>query len=230
MPGIPAITGLNPVLNPPPRGIAGLTSRPRPPASGSQSDSPYGLRSQAALTLALARQLGLRQVLFVGHSDGALLALLATSLAAEAYREMCLSNPPHEAFAGGGAQGGRVHRSDSEGQWKHLGQQLQPPVMETGGSRDSLSGGPLPPPSLKRSQSEPANQGLTSANAGHMVGLNGGGPHVPELPPLLVTASRNRAPLLPAPCASAPHSEAGSSTESSSPDSRSKSEIPEFPR
>lgn len=59
--------------------LTGLTSRPRPPTRG---DSPYSLRSAARLTLALAGQLGLKRVVFVGHADGALVALLATALAA----------------------------------------------------------------------------------------------------------------------------------------------------
>ena len=59
--------------------LTGLTSRPRPPTRG---DSPYSLRSAARLALALAGQLGLKRVVFVGHADGALVALLATALAA----------------------------------------------------------------------------------------------------------------------------------------------------
>lgn len=61
--------------------LAGLTSRPRPPARG---DSPYSLRSAARLALALAGQMGLKRVVFVGHADGALVALLATALASGA--------------------------------------------------------------------------------------------------------------------------------------------------
>mmetsp|Transcript_535 Transcript_535/g.1611 ORF Transcript_535/g.1611 Transcript_535/m.1611 type:complete len:721 (+) Transcript_535:147-2309(+) len=57
----------------------GLTSRPRPPSRG---DSPYSLRSAARLAVLLAHQLGLKRVVFVGHADGALVALLATALAA----------------------------------------------------------------------------------------------------------------------------------------------------
>ena len=62
---------------------AGLTSRPRPPLGASQLDNPYSLRFQTGLTLALCSRLGLRRVLFVGHADGALLALLATAVAAD---------------------------------------------------------------------------------------------------------------------------------------------------
>ena len=49
----------------------------------SQLDNPYSTRFQTGLTLALCSRLGLRRVLFVGHADGALLALLTTAVAAD---------------------------------------------------------------------------------------------------------------------------------------------------
>jgi len=45
------------------------------------------VRYQTGLTLALCSHLGLRRVLFVGHADGALLALLTTAAAADLRRK-----------------------------------------------------------------------------------------------------------------------------------------------
>lgn len=185
---------------------AGLTSRPRPPQSGSQADSPYALRSQAALTLALAQQLGLRRVIFVGHSDGALLALLATALAAESQRDVAtpLRAPP----AGG------VRRSESEGTWKRL-QELK----GDGGAADPPGARLLPSPTLMRSHSEPASRLLAAAT------VAGARPPPPSAAQLLERGS----PAAPAGGQqhrqrgnSPPQSEAGGSTEPSTPDSRSR--------
>lgn len=57
----------------------GLTSRIQPPPG---FDSPYSMRSAAKLAVLLAERLGLRRVVFVGHADGALVALLATAFVA----------------------------------------------------------------------------------------------------------------------------------------------------
>ncbi len=46
-------------------------------------DSPYSLRSAARLAVLVAGQVGLKRVVFAGHADGALVALLATALAAQ---------------------------------------------------------------------------------------------------------------------------------------------------
>ena len=46
-------------------------------------DSPYSLRSAARLAVLVAGQMGLKRAVFAGHGDGALVALLATALAAQ---------------------------------------------------------------------------------------------------------------------------------------------------
>lgn len=51
---------------------------------------PYSLKSQALLTLQLSATLGLRQVVLVGHGDGALLALMSAAIAC---RELALPPP-----------------------------------------------------------------------------------------------------------------------------------------
>jgi pimeloyl-ACP methyl ester carboxylesterase len=71
----------------------GLTSRPLPPAdddAAAEEDNPYKLVSQARLTLRFCWALGLQRVLLVGHSDGALISVIAGDNAcprtAEAHR------------------------------------------------------------------------------------------------------------------------------------------------
>ncbi len=61
---------------------AGLTSRPVV-GRGSQAReaSPYTLLNQARLALQLPQVLGLSKVLYAGHGDGALLAVMASGLA-----------------------------------------------------------------------------------------------------------------------------------------------------
>jgi pimeloyl-ACP methyl ester carboxylesterase len=68
---------------------AGLTSRPELSRSSStssggsstSSSNPYTITAQAHLTMRLCAALGLEQVVLVGHADGALVALVAASLA-----------------------------------------------------------------------------------------------------------------------------------------------------
>lgn len=58
---------------------AGLTSRPE---QRSGAASRYSLAAQADLVLQLCAACGVAQVLLAGHSDGALLALMAAAAAA----------------------------------------------------------------------------------------------------------------------------------------------------
>lgn len=60
----------------------GLTSRPLV-GRGAQAKeaSPYTLLNQARLALQLPQVLGLSKVLYAGHGDGALLAVMASGLA-----------------------------------------------------------------------------------------------------------------------------------------------------
>lgn len=63
-------------------GFAGLTSRPLV-GRGVQAReaNPYTLQNQANLALQLPAALGLTKVLYAGHGDGALLAIMASGLA-----------------------------------------------------------------------------------------------------------------------------------------------------
>ena len=64
--------------------LAGLTSRPDvrgQPASDDPLRNPYTVQAQAKLALQLATQLGVRQVVLAGHTDGALVALEAAASA-----------------------------------------------------------------------------------------------------------------------------------------------------
>ena len=109
--------------------LAGLTSRPRPPLSTSQLDNPYSMRYQTGLTLALCSRLGLRRVLFVGHADGALLALLTTAMAADLRSKQ----------AGGRHHGGLMRPAAGYAAW-------QSPLQQTAAQL------------LYRSQSEPSGR------------------------------------------------------------------------
>ena len=63
---------------------AGLTSRPDvrgQPVSDDPLRNPYTVQAQAKLALQLAMQLGVRQVVLAGHTDGALIALEAAASA-----------------------------------------------------------------------------------------------------------------------------------------------------
>ncbi|DBA73057.1 TPA: hypothetical protein ACH3X2_009998 [Trebouxia sp. C0005] len=66
----------------------GLTSRP---AQRSGSTSRYSLAAQADLVLHLCSACGVKQVVLAGHSDGALLALMAAAAASRASKD----EPPH---------------------------------------------------------------------------------------------------------------------------------------
>ncbi|KAK9811616.1 hypothetical protein WJX72_007022 [[Myrmecia] bisecta] len=71
----------------------GLTSRPLPRHGEDAWRSPYSLAAQAELTLALCTALGLRRAVFVGHADGALVALLAANLACRRPDSPCWAAP-----------------------------------------------------------------------------------------------------------------------------------------
>ena len=58
--------------------VTGLTSRP---AQRNANTNRYSLEAQADLVLHLCSACGVKQVLLAGHSDGALLALMAAAAA-----------------------------------------------------------------------------------------------------------------------------------------------------
>lgn len=69
---------------------AGLTSRPVVGRGAAAKEaSPYTLLNQAHLALQLPQSLGLRCVLYAGHGDGSLLAVVASGLAIR-----CAWEPP----------------------------------------------------------------------------------------------------------------------------------------
>ncbi|KAK9869036.1 hypothetical protein WJX84_005053 [Apatococcus fuscideae] len=85
----------------------GLTSRPVVGRGAAAKEaSPYTLLNQAHLALQLPQSLGLRRVLYAGHGDGSLLAVVASGLAIRRQREVTVSieggqaEPPSEASKG----------------------------------------------------------------------------------------------------------------------------------
>jgi hypothetical protein len=92
------------------------------------------MRFQTGLTLALCSRLGLRRVLFVGHSDGALLALLTAAVAADLRQKQ-----PGNLFGGAPMRrstGRAVWQSSVEQTAMHMlhRSQSEPPIRVASGA------------------------------------------------------------------------------------------------
>lgn len=153
----------------------------------------------------------------MGHSDGALLALLATALAVE-------SN------LGGGSRGSRLNVDSGlpfiDGGVPNIRQSPQQGVVLASGG--GIPESDMPSSHLLRTQSEPAARLLAAANGGGEIeggpARHHGGRHTRDMrraPDAQAFPSR-AGHGEPGDAAAAEQSEAGGSTEPSTPDSRSR--------